>query len=173
MPVVVRTRLRRTLLFLPAVSNLIQRILSAAGEAQATLSVEFIGDRRMRRLNAQYRARDTTTDVLAFAMREAPGPPSPLLGDVVISVPRAAKQAAERGHSIQHELATLLIHGILHLLGYDHERGESEARRMRRQECALFQTVMPIPAMIKRPSGESAAEIAKRKRIRDGLATTS
>jgi probable rRNA maturation factor len=149
MPVSVRSRLRGTSLLLPAISHLIQRMLSAAGESKAILSVEFIGDHRMRRLNAQYRGRNMTTDVLAFAMREAPGPSSALLGDVVISVPQAVRQAVGQGHSIHQELATLLIHGILHLLGYDHERSEIEARRMRRKEHALLQTMLPIPTLIK------------------------
>lgn len=165
MPVSVRTGLRRTPLRLPVIRNLIERILSAAGESNAALSVEFVGDRRMRRLNAQYRGRDMTTDVLAFAMREAPGPRSMLLGDVAISVPRAAKQAAEQGHPVKQELAVLLIHGILHLLGYDHERGASEARRMRRKERALLLAVQPVPAMSEPRAAESsrqrAAAIAK------------
>src|SRR5688500_4762899 len=160
MPVFVRTGLRRTSLRLPVIRNLIERILSAVGEPNAALSVELIGDRRMRRLNAQYRDRDMTTDVLAFAMREAPGPHSTLLGDVVISVPRAAKQAAEQGHPVKHELAVLLIHGILHLLGYDHERGAPEARRMRRKERALFLAVMPIPVMINPRAAESSRQRA-------------
>jgi probable rRNA maturation factor len=165
MPVFVRTRLRRTSLRLPVIRNLVERMLSAAGEPNAALSVEFIGDRRMRRLNAQYRGRHMTTDVLAFAMREAPGPRSTLLGDVVISMPRAAKQAAEQRHPVQHELGVLLIHGILHLLGYDHERGAPEARRMRRKERALLLAIMPIPAVSKPRAAElprqRAAVIAK------------
>lgn len=166
MPVFVRSGLRRTSLRLSVILNVTERVLSAAGVGNAALSVEFIGDRRMRRLNAQYRGRDMTTDVLAFAMREAPGPRSALLGDVVISVPRAAKQAAEQGHSVQHELAVLLIHGILHLLGYDHERSAPEARRMRRKERALLLAVMPIPALSKSHVADSshqrATAIAKR-----------
>lgn len=160
MPVFVRTGLRRTSLRLPAIRNLVERILSAAGESKATLSIEFIGDRRMRRLNAQYRGRDMTTDVLAFAMREAPGPHSVLLGDVVISVPRAAKQAAEHGHPVERELAVLLIHGILHLLGYDHERSAAEARRMRRKERALLLAVAPIPVMSLPRAAESSRQRA-------------
>lgn len=160
MPVSVRSRLRHTPLLLPRIKNLIQRMLSAAGESKSVLSVEFIGDQKMRRLNAQYRGLDMTTDVLAFAMREAQGPSSPLLGDVVISIPKAMKQAAEQGHSIQCELTTLLIHGILHLLGYDHERGESEARRMRQKERALLQAVLPIPALIKAGAGRSSRQRA-------------
>jgi len=164
MPVSVRIRLRRTSLLVSALSRLIQRMLSAAGEPGCVLSVEFVGDHRMRRLNAQYRGRDMTTDVLAFAMREGPGPSSPLLGDVVISVPQAIRQAAEQGHSIQRELATLLIHGILHLLGYDHERSASEARRMQRKEWALLQAVLPIPALIKAGPVRSLRRVARRKR---------
>src|SRR5687768_5986982 len=160
MPVFVRTGLRRTSLRLPVIRNLIERILSAVGESNAALSVEFIGDRRMRRLNAQYRGRDMTTDVLAFAMREAPGPRSMSLGDVAISVPRAAKQAAEQGHPVKHELAVLLIHGILHLLGYDHERSAPEARRMRRKEHALLRAVRPIPAMTMPHAAESTRQRA-------------
>jgi len=165
MPVSVRTRLRRTPLLVPTISHLIQRMLSTTGESKAVLSVEFIGDRRMRRLNYQYRGIDMTTDVLAFAMREGPGPPSLLLGDVVVSVPQAVRQAAEQGHSIRHELAALLIHGILHLLGYDHERGESEARRMRRKEHAVLQAVRPIPMLIKAGADQfSPQRAAIRKR---------
>lgn len=148
MPVLLRARLRRHSLYLPVVKSFIQRILVEAGQPEAVVSVELIGDVRMRRLNLRYRARDTTTDVLAFAMRDAPGPSSELIGDVVISIPRAAKQAMEQGHTVTHELAVLLIHGILHLLGYDHEGDEREARRMRRQERKIFQALLPISSMI-------------------------
>src|SRR3982751_5573786 len=149
MPALVRSRLRRTPILLSVVTTLIQRMLSMAGESHAVLSVEFVGDRRMKRLNARYRGRDVTTDVLAFAIREGPGPRSALLGYGAFSVPRACRQAAEHGHSIQHELTVLLIHGLLHLLGYDHEQGDGEARRMRRKERAMLQALMPVPAMIK------------------------
>lgn len=106
----------------------------------AELSVLLVNDRRMRMLNRQYRGKDKTTDVLSFAMREGeqmPGEPM-LLGDVVISLPTAGRQAAEKGHPLEREVAILLIHGILHLLGYDHEQGEREARRMERLERKLL-----------------------------------
>lgn len=147
MPVLVRSRLRRPFLLLPQIRTLTQHILKAADEPQAEVSVVLIGDRRMRRLNLHYRGVDSTTDVLAFSLREAGGPPSPLLGDVVISVPMAARQAAERGHSLDHELATLLTHGILHLLGFDHERSEREARRMRRKESTILRALNPLPKL--------------------------
>lgn len=149
MPVLVRSRLRRPFLLLPQIKTLTQSILKAADEPRAEVSVDLIGDRRMRRLNRCYRGIDSTTDVLAFPMREAGGPPSPLLGDVVISVPRAARQAAEREHSLDHELATLLIHGVLHLLGFDHERSEYEARRMRRKESAILRVLKPLPKLVR------------------------
>ena len=66
---------------------------------------------------------------------------SPLLGDVVISVPTARRQAREAGHSLDEEVAALLIHGVLHLCGYDHERSEKEAKRMERRERGIFNKV--------------------------------
>jgi rRNA maturation RNase YbeY len=93
----------------------------------------------MQRLNAAYRGNDRPTDVLAFAMREgkrAAGDEG-TLGDVVISLDTAQRQAASRGHSVDEEVTTLLIHGILHLLGYDHERSPAEARRMKKKEREL------------------------------------
>ena len=76
------------------------------------------------------------------------GNPPALLGDVVISLHTAARHAAADGHAVDHEVATLLIHGILHLVGYDHERGEREARRMRRKERAILRSLIPIPKLI-------------------------
>lgn len=147
MPVLVRSRARRPALRPRAVARLAQRVLDAAGEPDAELSLELVGDGRMRRLNRLYRGRDAATDVLAFPMREAVGPRSPLLGDVVISLPTAARQAAEAGRRLDDELAALLIHGVLHLLGYDHERSAREAARMRRRERAVRKAVGPLPAL--------------------------
>ncbi|WP_447974851.1 rRNA maturation RNase YbeY [Nitrospira sp. Kam-Ns4a] len=130
-----------------ALTQLAQRVLAAAGAPAAELSLELVGDGRMRRLNRRYRGRDAPTDVLAFALRDAPGPRSSLLGDVVISLPTAARQAAEAGRRLDHELAALLIHGVLHLLGYDHERSARAAARMRRKERAVLQAVGRIPKL--------------------------
>ncbi len=147
--VVVRIRLRPDRIRTVPLKTLAQRILVAAGAPRAELSVDVVGDGRMRRLNRRYRRIDRPTDVLAFAMREAGGPESPLLGDVVISLPTAARQSAEAGHSINREMAVLLVHGVLHLLGYDHEQGPREARRMRRKEQALLRSLMPLPKTVK------------------------
>lgn len=86
----------------------------------------------MHRLNLQYREKDKPTDVLSFPLADELQPH--LLGDVVISIETAARQAQRRKHSLREELQILLIHGILHLLGYDHELSRSEAIRMHRKE---------------------------------------
>jgi rRNA maturation RNase YbeY len=121
-------------------------------DVDAELSVALVGDEEMQSLNARYRKKDRPTDVLSFGTtspslpRRGPGggrsrePRDPLwsplangtrlLGDVVISVDTAARQAAARGVAIEEELRFLLAHGLLHLLGYDHERSPAEARRM-------------------------------------------
>jgi rRNA maturation RNase YbeY len=137
-------------------SRAAESILASVGESQSELSLELVGDHRMRRLNRMYRKKDRTTDVLAFPMRESDilGPkqlPCPmLLGDVVISVPTACRQAKESGRSLGSELAALLVHGVLHLCGYDHERSAGEAVRMRRRETAILKKLNPLPRLVTR-----------------------
>jgi probable rRNA maturation factor len=106
--------------------------LLALLEVDAELSVALIGDAEMHALNRDYRGKDRPTDVLAFALREGEDAHlhADMLGDVVISLDTAARQARERGHAVADEVRFLLAHGILHLLGYDHERSPADARRM-------------------------------------------
>jgi rRNA maturation RNase YbeY len=115
-------------------------LLRTIGLPDAELSVLFIGDRAMRTLNRRYRGKDETTDVLSFSLREGRFPTiqPDMLGDIVISIPVALRQAGREGHSIAREIDRLLVHGLVHLLGYDHERGPREARRMARKELALL-----------------------------------
>ena len=148
MPVLCRCWLRRRIVHEPRLIKIAQKILKATGEPEAELSLEIVGNTRIRRLNRQYRQQDRPTDVLAFPIREAAGPRNPLLGDVVISFPQAAGQASRYGHSIEEELTKLLVHGILHLKGFDHERGELEARRMRRKEREILDTLRPLPKLL-------------------------
>ena len=103
-----------------------------------------MGDTAMRSLNKRYRGKDRTTDVLSFAFREGsfPGIQPEMLGDIVISIPEARRQAEVTGITLESEISRLLIHGLLHLLGYDHEQGPAEADRMRRRERLLFKKVM-------------------------------
>jgi probable rRNA maturation factor len=149
MPVLVRSRLRRARFDRSRLVRLAQTILSSVGEKTADLGVMLIGDRSMRRLNRQYRKKDHTTDVLAFSMREGPGPLSVLIGDVVISVPTAAKQAGQAGRSLDEELTVLLVHGILHLCGYDHERSKRDARRMQQREQWVLRRLGRIPRLVR------------------------
>ena len=109
------------------------------------LRVMLIDDERMRALNHQYRDRDTTTDVLAFAAQEVdiPGGNGELplvLGDIVISVPTAQRQAEEQQHSLSEELAWLASHGLLHLLGWDHPDEDSLQLMLQKQRDLLNYT---------------------------------
>lgn len=125
-------------------------VLAALGEADGELSISLVGDDEIHRLNRDYREKDKPTDVLAFALREGLEMPGTerVLGDVIVSLDTAARQADERGHDAAHEVRLLLIHGILHLLGYDHERGPADARRMKAKESSLLGILTKTP---KRP----------------------
>ncbi len=104
------------------------------------ISVRFVDDKEMRRLNKKYRNVDSTTDVLSFPLGTNgdydvnPDTGAKLLGDIVISLERALAQSKEYGHSFQREISFLTVHSMLHLLGYDHEKGGLEAVRMREKE---------------------------------------
>ena len=146
MPVHMQSQVRRITFDQVRLERSARAILSDVGEMSAELGILFVGDQRMRGLNRRYRGKDRTTDVLAFAMREAARPQvsylmPDMLGDVVISIPTARRQAKEAGRSLDEELACLLVHGILHLCGYDHERGEKEARRMHRRERMILRSI--------------------------------
>jgi len=115
--------------------------------ANAEVSVVLSDDAAVHDLNRRYRGMDKPTDVLSFSQREqtAEGPPlpdlpgmPPVLGDVIISVDTAARQAAEHGVTLEEELALLTVHGILHLLGYEDET-ETGAQQMRLREQAILQ----------------------------------
>jgi probable rRNA maturation factor len=111
-------------------------LLRSIGLHKAELSILFVGDRAMRSLNRRYRAMDKTTDVLSFSLQEGSftGVQPDMLGDIVVSIPTAERQAAEAGHALSREIDILLVHGLLHLLGFHHERGGDEARKMEKRE---------------------------------------
>lgn len=148
-----RVSLKRFAVRQAALLRVADLVLAAVGERQSELSIELVGDHRMRRLNRAYRKKDRTTDVLAFPMREALAPHADrlrteMLGDVVISVPTALRQAGEAGRSPDDELLSLLVHGVLHLCGYDHERSKREAARMHRRERELLGAIGPAPHLV-------------------------
>ena len=124
-----------------------RRVLEAERAPACELSIAITDDETVRSLNREYAGEDAVTDVLSFSQREgeefvAPPEGVPPLGEVVIAYPQALRQAQDRqaqsarGWSIEREIERLLVHGVLHLLGYDHAEPE-EARRMREREEAL------------------------------------
>jgi probable rRNA maturation factor len=119
------------------------RVLAAEGVAAAEVSVVVADDRTVRDLNARYRGEDAPTDVLSFALNERAEdfvlPPDGILrlGEVIVSLPTARRQARASGHGVREEVAWLVVHGLLHLLGYDHQE-EEEERAMRSREAALL-----------------------------------
>jgi len=120
-----------------------EAMLESLGLKNAELSILLCDDDTIRALNRRYRKKDKPTDVLAFPMHDEPGPAggTGLLGDVVISVPTAARQAAERDRPIIAEVTFLLAHGLLHLLGHDHatERQEREMKARTEELLARVQ----------------------------------
>jgi len=115
-------------------------------EPNTEVSVVLADDEHIKQLNCQYRGKDCATDVLSFALNEGEdpdiidGPDEILLGDIIISLETAARQAEEYGHSVERELAYLTVHGMLHLLGYDHEI-EEDQREMRQEEEYVLTTL--------------------------------
>ncbi len=122
------------------------RILSLLEQTKAELSIMFVGDRRMKKLNTQYRNIRKTTDVLSFesSIPFTPDDADNVLGVIVISVPKAEAQAKEYGSGFYDEITRLLIHGTLHLLGYDHEQTEYKARKMRKKEEELIDAIKKV-----------------------------
>ncbi len=115
-----------------------QATLTNLGE-DGELSVLLTDDETIRQLNREYRGMDKPTDVLSFSQLEGDevAAPARILGDVVISVERAQQQAADYGHSVAREVGFLTAHGVLHLLGWDHEEPDDEALMMAKTEEIL------------------------------------
>lgn len=127
-------------------------LLRAVGLAKAEWSVSLVDDAVIRPLNAEWRGKDTATDVLSFPQEEAVEPgrfatPPLVLGDVVISVQTARRQAEALGHGLDLELRVLLAHGLLHLVGHDHELGDEAAAAMAAEEVRLLGAV-GVPAEV-------------------------
>ena len=123
----------------------LERLACASFEPEGeelVLGLVIAGDDEIRALNRDFRCRDEVTDVLSFSLASDPGfilPPgeTPTLGEVVVSYPRAVAQAAERECPVEEEVARLVVHGMLHLSGYDHETPEQETRMRAREDEVL------------------------------------
>lgn len=132
----------------PELTNIITTVLEKAAEIYGVgekeeVSVVLSDDKYIRSLNSQYRGKDVSTDVLSFALNEGDEPvivggsDETLLGDIVISMETTVRQAEEYGHSLERELAFLALHGMLHLIGYDHETDEQREEMRREEEHVL------------------------------------
>ena len=143
-----QTHLRRISVRATTIRRVAQSILVQAGHPTAQLSISLVGKTRMRSLNRKYRGRDYPTDVLAFPMGGAGKQTEVFLGDVVICLPIAIGQASRFENTADQEILRLLIHGTLHLLGYDHEQSKPEATRMQRKERAIVQKLSPFPRLL-------------------------
>ena len=140
MPVWLRSRgLERRSVRHGEVSWRAEAMLESLGLLDAELSILLCDDATIRKLNRRYRKKNKPTDVLAFPMQEGPGPAAHpgLLGDVVISLPTATRQAVEHDRPIIQEVTFLLAHGLLHLLGYDHANKREERDMKARTEDLL------------------------------------
>ncbi len=128
MPVAIRTEGEPREGFEEKTRSAAERMLLALGMPDAELSILLCDDKTIHVLNRDYRDRDRATDVLAFAMREGEGAGvcPQLLGDVVISIETATRQADSAGKTIVNEIVFLLAHGLLHLLGYDHQTSSDQ-----------------------------------------------
>jgi len=153
---------RRHALARRALERTAQALLAAVGLPDAALSLSLVGDRRMRTLNRLHRGRDRPTDVLSFPLygsgsrsdpavtrrsllRAQRSEPEVLLGDVVISLDTAQRQADGYGATLRSEVERLLVHGLLHLIGYDHEVARDRARMVAQERRLAAAIGLPWP----------------------------
>jgi probable rRNA maturation factor len=117
-----------------------KEILDLCGLDEVGLAIAFVDDEEIRRLNREYRGKDTPTDVLSFPLDEETPDGVRYLGDIAVSLPTAGRQAADLGHSLRREVLILAAHGIIHLAGHDHESDSGEMDRLERR---ARETILP------------------------------
>ncbi len=125
------------------VKDIAEKILKELNLDNIELSISLVDNETIQNINREWRGKDKPTDVLSFPLDEdtPSGYKYRLLGDVIISLPYAKKQAEEIGHSYKEEVLRLLTHGILHLLGYDHETSEEDAKVMFSLQDKIFSKI--------------------------------
>jgi rRNA maturation RNase YbeY len=126
------------------INKKIEMVMNNLGCLNQEVSILLTTDADIRKLNKQFRSIDQPTDVLSFPQNADEDPPIPgeiILGDIAVSLDTAQAQAKEHGLTFEEEIILLLIHGILHLLGYDHEISEQEEEKMRSKTRELFNLV--------------------------------
>lgn len=137
---ILKSRQSRYKVPLRKIRCLLKAILKAIQIPDLDLDVTFVDDLAIRKLNQKFRKKNKPTDVLSFPLYEAGEARrgGVFLGDIVLSVPTVVRQAREHGQTLIEELSFLLIHGVLHLLGYDHEQGRLQALQMQRLENKIL-----------------------------------
>jgi probable rRNA maturation factor len=138
------------------------RWIRATLAAPATVAVRFVGEREGQRLNAQFRGRDYATNVLTFVYDQG----SPLAGDLVLCTPVLRREAREQGKELADHIAHLVVHGMLHLQGFDHEDARA-ARAMERREAAILASLgVPDPYVVPYAGRTDTATTPRRRAAR-------
>ena len=123
--------------------SLVRRALRFLGVPAADLRILVVGDGEMERWNREFLGRTGTTNVISFPEEDtAEGPPSRIAGDILLSAPACLSQTRDWPCSKEERVFFFIIHGVAHLLGYDHERGRAEAARMRREEVRVYRSCL-------------------------------
>lgn len=140
--VAIFNRQRRAKVSVAGVRRFTCALLTAVGRPGEGLHVTLLDDAAMRRLNLATFGKDRTTNVISFPLHDVPGDAAPILGDVIVSVETALREAEAAGMPAEQRLAELIIHGLLHILGYEHVGvSAAERRRMQRAEKKAFAQV--------------------------------
>ena len=125
---------------LSTVKTAVQKAIELEGLKDVEFNIIFVDDNYIKQINKEYRGKDSVTDVISFALEDDnnfPNLETRILGDIYISINRAKEQAINYKHSLSRELSFLAVHGLLHLLGYDHMNEEDEKIMFKRQEMIL------------------------------------
>jgi probable rRNA maturation factor len=146
MKILIRNQQRLRSLNKEQISKAAEKILTILKQPRAELSILFVGDKKMLQLNTSYRGIRKSTDVLSFdsELPVSQAGPDHVLGDIVINVYRVASQAEQWGTGFYDEVYRLLVHGTLHLLGYDHEDTPYRARKMKKKEEELLSAITEV-----------------------------
>ncbi len=124
------------------IKHIIEQFLKKLDLDNVEISISFVDNETIQQLNKEWRGKDKPTDVLSFPVDENPPEyPYKILGDIIISIPYAKRQAENLDETFEDEIIRLLAHGLLHLLGYDHEISEEEAKKMFSKEDELIEAV--------------------------------
>jgi probable rRNA maturation factor len=140
MAILIKNQQKKEKVNLPRVRKTLRKILESLGIEDKEISVLLVDDDGIREINREYLNRDHPTNVISFSMMEGEfGELNPsILGDIIISVETARRDALKEDIPFDDEIDYLLIHGLLHLLGYDHEGSQSEAEKMKEKEREIF-----------------------------------